>query len=162
VVPNRSTQEPLVYADTAVWISSLQGEAGHEISDSLFRAAAAGQIRLVANWLLRAELIKPPSDAVDDDIVEMIERILDNEQIIWVELDRFVARESLKIARNYGLSGADAVHLGTAVRQDADFFMSFDRKFPYGQRVGQTFVTRPVVVWQQNIFDIVEGESPRN
>lgn len=152
-MPDRSGPPPLIYADTAVWICSLQGEPGHPTPDSLFRAAARGDVRLIASWLLRVELSKPPAAAVDQSVRDAIDRILDNEQIVWVELDRFASIEALEIARDYGLSGADAVHLATAVRNDADFFMSLDRKFPYGQVVKRTVVTKPTVVWRETLFD---------
>jgi hypothetical protein len=35
----------------------------------------------------------------------------------------------------------------------ADFFMSRDRTFPYGQVVRRTLVTKPTVIWHETLFD---------
>jgi predicted nucleic acid-binding protein len=106
---------PLVYADTNVWIKVLTGEDGHEICDELIVAASQKDIRLVGSWLLRAEISKPPTRSVDEAVVGQVEQLLDSEGILWVDVDRFVARAASDLARQFRLGGADAVHLATAV-----------------------------------------------
>ncbi len=70
---------PLVSLDTAVWLDSMMGKPGHEIADRLLVAASLGKIRLVASWLLRAELQSDPTGEVDEVVRKTVEEILDND-----------------------------------------------------------------------------------
>jgi hypothetical protein len=69
-------------------------------------------------------------------------------------VDIIISREARALSWQYGIkSGADAVHLATAVRLHADFFMSRDGGFPYGQKVDTTEVVEPRVIWSPTFDD---------
>lgn len=150
---------PLVSLDTMIWIHSIARMAGHEITDRLLLAAADGKIRLVASWVLRAELQSDPAGNVDLRVRDTVEEILDNDAIRWVEVDRRVALAARDLSRSLlrRLGGADAIHLATAVLAEADFFVSVDRKFPYGATIDGCEVTEPKIVWPEDLFDAGAG-----
>lgn len=148
-------EAPLVSLDTMIWIHSIAHMSPHEITDRLLLAAVHGKIRLVASWVLRAELQSDPTGEVDVRVRNTVEEILDNDAIRWVEVDRRVALAARDLSRSLPrrLGGADAIHLATAILAGADYFMSVDRKFPYGSTIGGCQVTEPKVVWPEDLFD---------
>ena len=70
-----------------------------------------------------------------------------------MELDLFTAQEARKLCIEHRLRGADPVHLASAVRRGADYFMSNDKRFPYGQTIRSTKVRHPEVVWANTLED---------
>lgn len=71
----------------------------------------------------------------------------------WVGLDRFVAEAAVELSNSLPkrLAGADAVHLATAVRAGCQYFMAYDRKYPYGDDVQGVTVMNPAVVWDPQL-----------
>ncbi len=149
---------PLVSLDADVWIHALAHQPGHVIADQLLRAAARGDIGLVASWLLRVELQKDPSSDTPADVVATVDGILDGAGIQWVEVDRRIALRARELSRELPrpLRSADAVHLTTAVLAGADYFMAFDRRYPFGSVIGTCAVRRPEVVWTPTLDDAAE------
>lgn len=156
--------KPMVYVDTAVFLNVIQKEVeaktGRPLwADSLkvLLAADRGDIRLVASTLLLIELngekgnASPAFRAERDQVVY---QFLDSLDVEWVEVDHLTARDTRQVAERYGLRGADAAHLATAIRRNADYFMSRDGGFPYGQTAGRgTKVVQPCVLWTPTLDD---------
>jgi predicted nucleic acid-binding protein len=142
-----------VYLDTSVWLKSVIGEQGHEQSDEVIHAAAGGLIDVVASWLVRAEVQSAADDAVSQETRDALGKLLEGDGVRWVGLDRFVATDAVQLSNRLSkrLAGADAVHLATAVRAGCQYFMAYDRKYPYGEDVQGVTVMHPAVVWDPQL-----------
>jgi predicted nucleic acid-binding protein len=152
---------PRVYLDADVYLHVLGDQEHADVCMDLLEAAERGDIQLIASRLLSAEVGSykgnmPGEKAAD----EMIARFLDGVGVEWVELDVIVAREARMLSWKYELRAGDAVHLATAVRRHADYLMSFDEKFPFGQTVSGVSVMKPDRVWQPSLFDNGALEKP--
>lgn len=145
---------PKVYADAPLFFNVIKRERGlWPASLKVLLAAQRGDIKLIASTLLLAEIIGHRGDvapAVRDGVIEQYLTDL----VEWVELDLFVVREARELGDRYKLRGPDASHLATAVRRKADYFMSRDLAFPYGQMVGDVKVIQPDVVWDPCFEDV--------
>lgn len=53
------------------------------------------------------------------------------------------AQTAQEVAWAHKLRAGDAIHLATAIRRKADYFMSYDEAFPYGTILGQTQSPNP-------------------
>lgn len=146
---------PLVYADAALFFNVIKREDGlWKDSLNVLLAADRGDIKLVASTLLPIEISGWKGDCDVDEQDSVLDRYLMNStEIAWVEVDYVIVRKARELSRRFHLRGADAAHLATAIRIKADYFMSRDRKFPYGQRVDGVLVSEPTVVWQPTLLD---------
>lgn len=156
--------EPLVYVDTAIFLNVIQKEVDPKTgvplwADSLkiLLAASRGDIRLVGSTLILVELNGEKGNASSGFRAQrdqVVYQFLDSLDVEWVEVDHLIARETRQVAERYGLRGADAAHLATAVRRNADYFVSRDRGFPYGETAGRrTQVLQPRVLWTPTLED---------
>lgn len=144
---------PRVYVDADVFIHVLADQDHAEESLGVLEAAERGDIRVVANRLLSVEVggwggTKPGQTEAD----EMVATYLDGVGVEWVELDIMIARDARTLGWQYKLRSADAVHLATAVRRKADYFMSYDEAFPFGEKVNGVAVMKPAVIWQPTLI----------
>ncbi|PVD03144.1 type II toxin-antitoxin system VapC family toxin [Streptomyces sp. CS207] len=159
--------EPLVYVDTCIFINVIRREATlWPESLKVLMAAHRGDIRLIASTLLLVELNgqkRSDDRAFCDARDKAIDQYLESLDVEWVEVDHITARETRKIAERHRLLGADAAHLATAVRRNADYFISRDKQFPYGVTVGtRTKVVKPTLLWNPTTDDIaVDQEAAR-
>lgn len=146
---------PLVYADSPLFFNVIKKEDGlWEDSLKVLLAAERGAIKLVASTLLPIELGGWKGDCDTDEQDSIIDRYLNSAEIAWVEVDYIIVHKARELSRRLHLRGADAAHLATAIRREADYFMSRDRRFPYGQRIDGVLVTEPTVVWQPTLYDL--------
>ncbi|UUN28586.1 PIN domain-containing protein [Streptomyces sp. FIT100] len=159
--------EPLVYVDSCIFINVIRREAAlWPDSLKVLMAAHRGDIRLVASTLLLVELNgQKRSDESDFRTArdKLVNQYLDSLDVEWVEVDHITAREARQVSERHRLLGADAAHLATAIRRDADYFISRDSQFPYGTTVGaRTKVVQPTVLWNPTTDDIaVDQEAAR-
>ena len=146
---------PLVYADACLFVEVLQKKsATWRDSYKVLGAAERRDIRFVAFRLLAVEVGRFRADRQRERVDDLVMRYLDAVDTRWVEVDLLISREARNLSWEYNIkSGADAVHLSTAVRQKADYFMSRDGAFPYGETIGQTRVVYPQVIWEETLFD---------
>lgn len=145
---------PLVYADTCVFLEVLLNEEHADICTKVLNAAERGAIRLAASRLLLVELAgwggnRPGKQSA----ATMVGQFLDARDTLWVEVDLVTANDATDLAWEHRLRAADAIHLATAARVNADYFMSYDQRFPYGVKVGQTEVLKPEIVWTPTLED---------
>lgn len=144
-----------VYLDTAPVISVIKKEPGlWKDSLKVLLAMDRGDIEIVASTLMLVELVGYKGDIDEAPQDDMIQKFLKQSKIHWVEVDISIAREARLLAKQHCLRGPDATHLATALRHNADYFMSRDRKFPYGQKLGETRIIKPTVVWNETIYDL--------
>lgn len=129
-----------------------------QVARSLFAAAERGDLMILASTLVQAEVTgngevrtKPP----DSDVARLVNDWFLADYIEWCDVDRLISRRVPDLSREYGLRGADAVHLATAMRLRADYLISNDDGFSttHGRVLDGLRVIKPKVVWQETLDD---------
>lgn len=153
---------PLIYADACVFLEVLQQTHGRwRDSLKVLLAAERGDIQVVASRLLAVEVGRFRGDASKSKVDELVLKYLENVDTQWAEVDLLISRQARELSWQFGItSGADAIHLATAVRLRANYFMSRDGGFPYGQTIESTRVINPQVVWTPSLFDAQVDSEP--
>ncbi|MEV5786483.1 type II toxin-antitoxin system VapC family toxin [Streptomyces sp. NPDC052287] len=147
--------EPLVYVDADIFFNVIKKEKGlWPNSYKVLRAAHRGDIQLIASTLLLVELNGRKGDIDPDERDRVVDEYLERLEIQWVEVDILIAREVRQLAAEHKLRGPDATHLATAIRMKADYFVSRDRAFPYGETIGITHITGPRELWNPTTDDV--------
>ncbi|MBN7403644.1 PIN domain-containing protein [Mycobacteroides abscessus subsp. abscessus] len=171
------TPPPKVYVDTSVYLDLLAKETQPhpttrrprwESAKALFDAVNSDRVVLAASALIEAEVncVAVVRDG-DLSIHELVRGWFTAESTIWTDVDRFLARDAAKLAKQWGpysakgkkLGGADATHLAAAVRLDCDYLMTQDAGFPIGQTVGGVKVILPEEVWPRDLLDELEDRA---
>lgn len=148
--PNR----PRVYADSCVYLHVLLNQEHASECMKLLSAAERGDVQLIASRLVIAEVASYRNDRPGyETAAELLERFLDTTGAEWVELDVMTAHDAARLSWDHKLRSADAVHLATATRRRADYFMSYDGGFPFDQTVSGVQVTKPRIVWTPTLED---------
>lgn len=166
---------PLVYLDSCVYLDLItrneELQVGTEqprwkIARKLFNAWRSNRIMLAASPLVEAEVLcngdttqrRRRSDAVE----EKLKAWFTSPSVMWVDVDRFLAREAASLRLQYGhlhesgkkaFGAADALHLAAAIRARCAYFMTQDGGFPLGKQIDELKVERPRVVWDPTLFD---------
>jgi len=163
---------PRVYADTCVYLDLLtkNGEPHGDTSKprwesakSLFDAVNDNRVVLASSALVEAEV--QCVAAVRDGTKPVLDQVrgwFTAEGTLWTDVDRFLARDAVRLARAWHskradakkrLGGADATHLAAAVRLKCDYLMTHDGGYPIGHEVEGIKVLRPVDVWPKHLLD---------
>lgn len=157
---------PKTYLDSCIFIDVIKRNPGlWPDSYKLLLAVERRDIRLVASTLVLAEVSCAGLRTQNPAVTNVVDSYLDRVQTSWAEVDLFTVRKARELSAQYGVAGADAVHLATAVRLEATFFVSRDRKFPYGQTVEGCNVVRPgeSFLWEETLDDqAVDIEAAQN
>lgn len=174
-MPKKSTS-PLVYTDSDIYLDLITrnrdphkdtGEERWRSAKAHFDAVNSGDIRLASSSLVEVEVCGNGESRTGK---ERVRRLLDGwftaSSTIWVEVDRSLAREAVKLLDEWQGKGdpgkrmgtADALHLAAAVRLEADYLMTHDGGFPHGHVVRGVHVLRPTVVWQETLLAEASGE----
>lgn len=143
-----------MYVDADVFVSVLKAEPTSSDCLPVLQAAERKDIKLIASRLLPIEIgaykgDRPGIDAADDLITQYLESV-DAE---WTEVDLVVAREARRLSWEWSMRAADSIHLATAIRRKADYFMTLDQDFPHAKVVEGVAVTHPRIVWTPTLFD---------
>jgi predicted nucleic acid-binding protein len=136
----------LVYLDSCVFVRYIERGRGWEVVDRLLRAAEAKQFELLTSPLLFVECLgQQPSSTYDSGIDARILECLDNPRIVPAEFTRSTALRARQLHLTNTIKGTcDAVHLASAIENEADVFLTFDTDdFPIGQRVEKVWVDEP-------------------
>lgn len=151
------------FIDTSVFLAAINGEtepAGDStrsrIAKQILAAAERKEITLVASTLVAAEIIyKKGSPVLPTDTDPVIDEILNNKErpVLWVEVDYSLTVEARKLARVHGLEAADAIHLASAVRAEADVLFRWDRGFKGAQQVANIELMDPFWNGAGKLFD---------
>lgn len=147
-----NSRTPRVYLDADVFVSVLRGEPNRQACLEALEAADRRDIRLVASRFLPVEIGgwrgnrpgRPQADA-------LISQYLDGVDAEWVEVDLLVAREARRLSWEHHLRPGDAIHLATAIRRGADYFMTHDHDYPLGETVEGVELMEPGIVWQPTL-----------
>lgn len=118
--------------DSPVFIAWIKGEVidGIDrklIADQVFNLARRGVFRIVISSFVIAEVFKPRhfsplTDTGSDNILAFFEQ----DFIDVVDVDRRVAEEAHRLARQYGITAPDAIMIATAIRAKADVILTWD------------------------------------
>lgn len=165
---------PLIYADTCIYLDLITrnedphkdtGEPRWKIARNLFQAVDDGRARLAASALIEAEVL---CNGAAQERRERSERVaarlrtwFTSPETLWVDIDRFIAREAARLSEDYGhlrvgdrrFGAADAMHLAAALRANCDYLMTHDNGYPTKQTIEGVIVQRPAVVWAETLFD---------
>jgi predicted nucleic acid-binding protein len=143
---------PRFYLDANVYLAWLRGEEGRvETARELLTAGESRRLTIVASTLLYAEVCGHGEvrSATAEDVDAKIRTFFEHGFLRWVEVDLPTARHARILSRAYGLRGADAIHLASAIRGKAERFMTWDSKdFPIGQVIDGLTVQEPEVYGQ--------------
>jgi predicted nucleic acid-binding protein len=165
---------PLIYADTCVYLDLIThnedphndtGEPRWQIARSLFQAVDSGRVRLVASALIEAEVLcngtTQERRGRSEQVAERLRTWFTSPETLWVDIDRFIAREAARLSEEYGhlragerrFAAADAMHLAAAIRSGCNYLMTHDNGYPSKQVIEGVAVQRPAVVWPETLFD---------
>lgn len=161
-----------IYVDTCVYLDLLTAnkelhaetqEQRWKSAKALFDAVNDDRVVLGASALIEAEVqcVGAVRDG-SEPILDQVRGWFTAESTQWTDVDRFLARDAAKLARechphradsSKKLGGADATHLAAAIRLRCDYLMTHDGGFPIGQEVGGVKVLRPKEVWPKHLLD---------
>lgn len=163
---------PRIYVDTCVYLDLVTqeatqhpdtGEPRWKSAKALFDAVNDDRVVLAASALIEAEVqCVPAVRSGTEKAMEQIRGWFTAEATLWTDVDRFLAREAARLARQWHdkratpkkhLGGADATHLAAAVRLGCDYLMTTDGGFPIGHEVEGVKVQLPGVVWPEHLLD---------
>lgn len=169
---------PRIYVDTAVYLdlltqnTTLQKDTGQPrwvVAKGMFDAVNDDRVILAASALVEAEVccIGTVRDGADT-IIQRVRGWFDAESTLWTDVDRFLAREAARLAKEWHpfradrskkLGGADATHLAAAVKLGCSYLMTQDEGFPIGHTVDGVAVTRPKEVWPRHLLDEISSSD---
>lgn len=136
----------------------IDGRPRWHLARSLFRAAERSDVMIIASNLIQAEVTghgdvrnANPSSRTADLVHDWFRA----DWIEWCDLDRVIARKVAALSRDFRLRGADAVHLASAIRLNADYLMSNDKGFSHAQNksVEGVQIVTPKILWQETLDD---------
>ncbi len=175
-MPSGKAVQPLVYVDSCVYLDLVTknsdehadtGEERWRSAKAVFDAVNENDLRLASSSLVEAEVCCNGEARRDKERIRiLLSGWFTARSTEWVEIDRYLAREAVRLTNVWQgqgengkrMSAADALHLAAALRLGADFFMTHDGGFPNGQRLDGMLVTRPDVVWQESLLRHAAGE----
>ncbi|MFC0861897.1 type II toxin-antitoxin system VapC family toxin [Sphaerimonospora cavernae] len=161
---------PLIYPDSDMYLDLItRNEALHKktgqprwlSAKAVFEGIEVGYARMAVSPLIEAEVLINGStrerSARSPRVAEMLGTWFTSPQTLWVDIDRFLVREALRLREEYGrfhqgskpFKSADALHLAAALRAKCRYFMTHDEGFPIGMAVDGMEVIRPEVVWPE-------------
>ncbi|MBB1482632.1 type II toxin-antitoxin system VapC family toxin [Tessaracoccus sp. MC1865] len=164
-----------IYVDSNIYCDLLgknkerdkdSGQHRWIIAKKVFDAVNDDRIILCASSLIEAEVLCLGDVRNKHHNLERVREWFRAPATEWTEVDRFLAREAGRLAKEWKpymanpdgkLGGADATHLAAAIRLKCDFLMTHDEAFPLGHDVEGVRVMRPDVVWPEHLMD--EGIS---
>ncbi len=121
------------YLDSCVYIAVVKGPTSDEadradIALRIFAAAERAEFDIIASTVVRAEVVKVRrSTPIPAGDVEKINQYLDRSCIKWVEVDGPLATDAQELQRRYTtLKPLDALHVASAIRGGADYFLTWD------------------------------------
>ncbi|MDD4952281.1 MAG: type II toxin-antitoxin system VapC family toxin [Desulfovibrionaceae bacterium] len=125
--------KPRYYWDSCTWIGLIKQEKDKFVSCKyIFDKAEAGEVEILASTLVLVEVYKTkcdnPYDSLPEEKDEILSKFFQKEFIVPAEIDSDVALCARKLLRYYDrlMKPQDAIHLATAILNDADELHTFD------------------------------------
>lgn len=110
---------PIYTVDASVFLNAFNPyEAGHEVSCSLLARFQEQAVPVVVPMLLLPEVAAAVRRGRgDEDLARKFAAALSRlPHLIWIPLDRALARQAAEVAARYSLRGSDAVYAAVALR----------------------------------------------
>lgn len=160
----------IIYPDSSLFLEAITARSSIAArrATRVLLAVDERRVDAVASFLVLAEVMNPGASA-PAAVADAIARVLETgDRLQWSELDRRTASAARALGRRHPrVSGADAVHLATALARGAEYFLTLDKKLlrylhdadetsPY-ELDGLT-VQLPRVVWSATL-DESAGEA---
>jgi hypothetical protein len=109
----------------------VQGIDRGQIAQNMLNDAANGRWAIFTSTFTLVEVLRARRQPVLTEAEEQkIDAFFRHDYIKLITLDRRVAEEARRLARQYSLRPADAVHLASAIRARADQLLTWDEDFP--------------------------------
>jgi predicted nucleic acid-binding protein len=124
------------YLESSVYIALIKGEFINgidrgDIAQRILDDASNGRWPILTATFTLAEVLKDKGRPIlTPDEERRIDAFFRHDYIKLVTLDRRVAEHARSLARQHGLSPADAIHLASAIRSQADELLKWDKGFP--------------------------------
>ena len=116
-------------ADVLIYAADPDHPLGREVAKLFQKGRRRDSVVGVGATALVPEVLLEPARLQDWDAARSLARLLSRLELY--DLDRATADFSVDLGARYGLATVDAVHLATAVRADAEVFLTNNRKdFP--------------------------------
>lgn len=128
-----------IYIDSCCFIDMVKTETGKSTEDErekdvwclkrLLEANRDGEVEVYSSTLTIAECIHAGKHPVPDDVKSLFTRLLTSGQYLrLVQLTPFIAEEArdLRWDRGIALSGADGVHVASALDRECEEFLTSD------------------------------------
>lgn len=116
------------YWDSNCFLCWLKKEPGYEKCKGVIQKSEQGEIQIITSALTIAEVIYlKPNDKIDRKKSDEIYRFFENEYIIPISVDRFIAEMARELLWDYqALKPKDAIHVASAIRTKTIIFDTFD------------------------------------
>lgn len=164
---------PRVYPDANVYLDLITrnedinkgtGEERWRSAAAVFDGIFAREAEMVASPLVEAEVLCNGNARLRRERSEKVRELLRTWFIapgtIWVDIDRYLVREAVRLRDAYGsqhekgskpFGATDALHLAAALRAKCGYFMTCDEGFPLGQTIDGMKIIRPNIVWPEKL-----------
>jgi len=123
-----TTEPQRIYWDSCAYISCIEETPGRrDVLWQIVRQAEAGEIVFVASALVIAEVSRLKNSPLSKkEQARKIQEFFENDFIKIRVLDRKTAEDAAEIGRQFGLRGADTVHVATALRAKCHSLQTYD------------------------------------
>jgi predicted nucleic acid-binding protein len=124
-----ATEIPRIYLDSCVYIELFVGSPGtarFDASAALLRSAIRGELRIVASEMVRVEVAH--LGGVPSQGLRSIDEAFDSPALLWIQLDRTIARAARAVVERGVLKPADAIHLCSAAIGKAESLCTWDSR----------------------------------
>lgn len=120
-----------LYLDASAIIYSIEGIAGvrQMVLDRVARAEQSPDGRILTSRLSRLECRVLPLRRNQTALLSTYEQFFAQQALTIAELTATVIERATSLRARYGLKTPDAIHIATAVEQQADLILTGDRDF---------------------------------
>ncbi len=125
-------QGQIVGLDTAPLIYFIEENPNYlDVTDAFFEAMFRGDFSVVTSVLTITEVLVYPLRQGNTALAQQYREILFNSQgLTTIEVFPEIAENAAQLRANYNLRTPDAIHLATAIRGGASFFLTNDARLP--------------------------------
>lgn len=120
----------LIGVDASIFIYFIEENPNYlELLKGFFKKNKEGEIKIVTSTITLLELLVQPLKQSRNDLIEKYKKIFEeSENIELIDLSPEISEISAKIRAKKGIRTPDAVHIGTSIYCNADFFLTNDKR----------------------------------
>lgn len=138
------------YWDSCCFLRWLKKETEYESCKGVIQRAEGGELQIITSALTIAEVIYlRPEEKIDRKKSDEICRFFENEYIIPINVDRFLAEFARNLLWDFkALRPRDALHVASAIKAKVPIFDTFDE---YLLGLNGTIGNPPLIIGKPNI-----------